>query len=160
MGNLKIYCGVGVSSTFPAVMRCSYQFFAVLRYSEPPNAPLIIMHKFTCTLDVCVFFFLVFFFGFCFKRHNFFFEKEQTNVYSNVIGFLGLQLVLWFFFLKPPEFLFPFYSTKVFVLPTRLVSLLVLAVYLPSHSDLDEFTFFVMRLQEKHFEDVDTFLAS
>ena len=40
MGNLKIYCGVGVSSTFLAVMRCSYQFFAVLRYSEPPNAPL------------------------------------------------------------------------------------------------------------------------
>ena len=39
-GNLKIYRGVGVSSTFPAVMRCSYQFFAVLRYSEPPNAPL------------------------------------------------------------------------------------------------------------------------
>ena len=40
MGNLKIYCGVGVSSTFLAVMWCSYQFFAVLRYSEPPNAPL------------------------------------------------------------------------------------------------------------------------
>ena len=41
-GNLKIYRGVGVSSTFLAVMRCSYQFFfAVLRYSEPPNAPLI-----------------------------------------------------------------------------------------------------------------------
>ena len=39
MGNLKIYCGVGVSSTFLAVMRCSYQFFAVLRYSEAPNAP-------------------------------------------------------------------------------------------------------------------------
>ena len=33
-------CGVGVSSTFLAVMRCSYQFFAVLRYSEPPNSPL------------------------------------------------------------------------------------------------------------------------
>ena len=40
MGNLKIYRGVGVSSTFLAVMRCSYQFFAVLRYSETPNAPL------------------------------------------------------------------------------------------------------------------------
>ena len=39
MVNLKIYRGVGVSSTFLAVMRCSYQFFAVLRYSEPPNAP-------------------------------------------------------------------------------------------------------------------------
>ena len=40
IGNLKIYRGVGVSSTFLAVMRCSYQFFAVLRYSEAPNAPL------------------------------------------------------------------------------------------------------------------------
>ena len=40
MGNLKTYRGVGVSSTFFAVMRCSYHFFAVLRYSEPPNAPL------------------------------------------------------------------------------------------------------------------------
>ena len=40
MGNLKIYCGVGVSSTFLVVMRCSYHFFAVLWYSEPPNAPL------------------------------------------------------------------------------------------------------------------------
>ena len=39
MGNLKIYRGVGVSSTFFAVMRCSYHFFAVLRYSELPNAP-------------------------------------------------------------------------------------------------------------------------
>ena len=39
-GNLKIFRGVGVSLTFLAVMRCSYQFFAVLRYSEPPNAPL------------------------------------------------------------------------------------------------------------------------
>ena len=40
--NLKIYCGVGVSSTFLAVMRCPCSFFAVLRarYSEPPNAPL------------------------------------------------------------------------------------------------------------------------
>ena len=38
-GNLKIYRGVGVSSTFLAVMRCSYYFFAVLRYPEPPNAP-------------------------------------------------------------------------------------------------------------------------
>ena len=40
MGNLKIYRGVGVSSTFLAVMQCSHQFFAVLQYSEPPNAPL------------------------------------------------------------------------------------------------------------------------
>ena len=42
-GNLKIYRGVGVSSTFPAVMRCSYQFFcgvAVFRTPPPPNAPL------------------------------------------------------------------------------------------------------------------------
>ena len=38
-GNLKIYRGVGVSATFLAVMRCSYQFFAVLRYSEPPQCP-------------------------------------------------------------------------------------------------------------------------
>ena len=39
-GKSENVCGVGVSSTFLAVMRCSYQFFAVLRYSEPPNAPL------------------------------------------------------------------------------------------------------------------------
>ena len=33
-------CGLGVLSTFLVVMRCSYQFFAVLRYSEPPMPPL------------------------------------------------------------------------------------------------------------------------
>ena len=38
-GKSENICGVGVSSTFLAVMRCSYQFFAVLRYSELPNAP-------------------------------------------------------------------------------------------------------------------------
>ena len=40
-GNLKIYGSVGVSSTFLSVMRCSYYFFVVLQYSEPPNAPLL-----------------------------------------------------------------------------------------------------------------------
>ena len=46
-GKSENICGVGVSSTFLAVMRCSYQFFAVLRYSEPPNAPLrlVISHE-------------------------------------------------------------------------------------------------------------------
>ena len=42
-GKSENICGVDVSSTFVAVMRCSYQFFAVLRYSEPPNAPLLFL---------------------------------------------------------------------------------------------------------------------
>ena len=45
MVNLKIYRGVSVLSTFLAVMRCSYQFFAVMRYSEPPNAPLFLVFQ-------------------------------------------------------------------------------------------------------------------
>ena len=49
-GNLKIFRGVGVWSTFLAVMRCSYQFFAVLRYLETPNAPL---QKCKLTSAVC-----------------------------------------------------------------------------------------------------------
>ena len=40
-GKSENICGVGVSSTFLAVMRCSYQFFALLRYSEAPNALLL-----------------------------------------------------------------------------------------------------------------------
>ena len=39
-GKSENICGIGASSTFLAVMRCSYQYFAVLRYSEPPNACL------------------------------------------------------------------------------------------------------------------------
>ena len=39
-GNLKIYCGVGVSAIFLAVMRRLMIFLAVLRYSQPSNAPL------------------------------------------------------------------------------------------------------------------------
>ena len=42
-GKSENICGVGVSSTFLAVMRCSYQFFAVLRYLELPNAPLLVV---------------------------------------------------------------------------------------------------------------------
>ena len=40
-GNWKIYCGVGVSATFLALMRCFYVVVVVvvfLRHSEPPNA--------------------------------------------------------------------------------------------------------------------------
>ena len=39
-GKSENICGVGVSSTFLAVMRFSNQFFVVLGYSEQPNAPL------------------------------------------------------------------------------------------------------------------------
>ena len=42
-GNLKIYCGVGVSAIFLAVMRCLMIFLAVLRYSQPSNAPLLVV---------------------------------------------------------------------------------------------------------------------
>ena len=38
---LKIYRGVGVSSTFRAMMRCFLLFFAVLRYSEPRCPPFL-----------------------------------------------------------------------------------------------------------------------
>ena len=49
-GKSENICGVGVLSTFLAVMRCSYQFFAVLRYSEPSNAPLIVLLSFSSQL--------------------------------------------------------------------------------------------------------------
>ena len=44
-GTLNIYRGVGVSSTFLAVMRCSLFSFLVLRYTKPPNVPLLIGHS-------------------------------------------------------------------------------------------------------------------
>ena len=55
-GNLKIYRGVGVSSTFLAVMRCSYYFFCGVAVSRNPQCPPT---HCTSTVWICASFVLV-----------------------------------------------------------------------------------------------------